>query len=338
MAQLRAIWLFAISFTVLFSASTPAKAPENWTFTSFSFPNDDVNITIAYDINDEGDAVGRYTLSTEVNHSHGFLRMRNGEFRSIDVPGANFSVALGINGSGDIVGPYRLPSDPMSSRRGFILRDGVFSSFSVPDPNAPDGRAVWTQPLSINDNGDIVGRFCRKPANCVLADSDTHGFLRTGDGDFFTLDVPGAVQTTAWKINNDGQIVGAYLAAAGRKIHLFQVSVDDIKDSKSVNPYKTIDLLPVEPIFENGGISDDGDIVGSFCEPPSPPPPQPKPCFGQDPTRVFRGFHLNSDGAFSVIDFPGALNTFVNSISPGGEFITGGINRGNLSYFAVSEE
>ncbi len=292
------LYLVAICLVLGVNPKAVAQVPDTWIFTQFDFPRNDVTGTSPYNINDAGDAVGGYTLAGEFNHDHGFLRTRNGEFTPIDVPGANLSVASGINSHGDIAGPYRLATDPMMSRRGFILRNGAFTSFSVPDPNAVDGRAVFTQPLYINDRGDVVGRFCRRvvPVNCTGAlGSDTHGFLRTAEGDFFTIDVPGALQTTAWSINNSGQIVGAYWSADDRKIHVFQLSDGQIT---------TIDL-PFEPTWPRGGITTRGDIVGTFGDVP------------------FRGFLLSRDGDITVIDFPEAANTAVHGTSPRGDLIVG---------------
>lgn len=83
---------------------------------------------------------------------HGFLRNPEGEFSTIDVPGAIFTVAGGINDSGDIVGWYAFPTSP-AQRHGFLLQDGIFTFFDPPG-------STFTNLLSINERGDIVGRYC----------------------------------------------------------------------------------------------------------------------------------------------------------------------------------
>src|SRR5262250_3712064 len=70
----------------------------------------------------------------------------------------------------------------------------TFMSFDVP------GVTGATEPLGINGPGQIVGSYF---------DPRSHGFVKDGAG-FTTIDVPGAVSTTAQGINDAGQIVGSY--------------------------------------------------------------------------------------------------------------------------------
>jgi hypothetical protein len=70
-----------------------------------------------------------------------------------------------------------------------------------------------------NDNGginaqrDIVGVYC-DTAPCRGASLDAHGFLLSR-GVFSSIDVPGAILTNAFGINERGEIVGVYEDAAG---------------------------------------------------------------------------------------------------------------------------
>ncbi|PYU41526.1 MAG: hypothetical protein DMG53_21255, partial [Acidobacteria bacterium] len=62
---------------------------------------------------------------------------------------------------------------------------------------------ILTQALSINDEGDIVGRY--------QVGSVGHGFLLS-DGTFTTIDYPGGISgtTQAHGINPEGVVVGLY--------------------------------------------------------------------------------------------------------------------------------
>src|SRR5215469_12654169 len=168
---------------------TPKALAQKPTFTRIDFPG--ATSTNAYDINDSGEIVGRYTNADDTQH--GYLRSPNGELTPIDVPGANLTAALGINSGGDIVGPYRLASEPMNSRHGFLLSNGQFTTFDFPG-------AFFTQPVGINDYGDIVGRYCTVNPCGQPGSSNWHGFL-LHEGEFTSIDFPEALQRTAWKIN-----------------------------------------------------------------------------------------------------------------------------------------
>jgi hypothetical protein len=85
---------------------------------------------------------------------------------------------------------------------GFLLERGRFKPVAIPrrlEDLAPQGIG----PFGINDRGQIVGEY-------VDAGNVPHGFLLDKAGRFTPIDVPGAKATNAAKINNRGQIVGAY--------------------------------------------------------------------------------------------------------------------------------
>ena len=75
--------------------------------------------------------------------------------------------------------------------------------------NYPGAATTSTYVLDINDNGTIVGAF-------KTTDPDVeHGFVRTPDGQYTQLDIPGAIQSEAYGINNSGDIVGRYRDTGG---------------------------------------------------------------------------------------------------------------------------
>jgi uncharacterized membrane protein len=98
--------LFALGF-VLAAANSGALAQDTKPFTTIDIPGG--TSTVALDINDVGDIVGRFCLTTPCQpggpNVHGFL-LSDGEFTTIDVPGANGTNAWKINARGDIVGGY----------------------------------------------------------------------------------------------------------------------------------------------------------------------------------------------------------------------------------------
>jgi hypothetical protein len=145
-----------------------------------------------------------------------------------------------------VVGVY---FDPAGNNHGFLLKDGIFHNVRVPDSlgewvnmaqdngrvlvgsfgskldghvygfvrhrpgefqtiNFPGHRLVCTGARWINEKGDIVGVY---GPNCAGV---RHGYLLR-QGKFVTIDPPGAIQTQADAINDDGVIVGLYADRAG---------------------------------------------------------------------------------------------------------------------------
>ena len=210
-------------------------------FSTIDFPG--ASLTAAFSLNARGDIVGRFLDATGIDH--GFL-LRNGEFTQIDFPGAAGTEARGITNAGDVVG---LHFDPDGVENGFLLKDGTFHNIHVPDSggehvgmaqdngrvlvgsfgsnadghtygfvrnqpgefqtiNFPGPDLVCTGARWINEKGDIVGVY---GLNCAGV---RQGYLLR-QGKFVTIDPPGAVDTQADAINDDGVIVGLYKDEAG---------------------------------------------------------------------------------------------------------------------------
>src|SRR5262249_12089127 len=94
---------------------------------------------------------------------HGFLlrkdKRREGEFTSIDFPGAISTATAGINARGDIVGTY---IDQGGRTHGFLLSRGEQDeSADEGDPHAELNRALLTKILS--------GRRRARPASYCLS-------------------------------------------------------------------------------------------------------------------------------------------------------------------------
>jgi hypothetical protein len=85
---------------------------------------------------------------------------------------------------------------PTISIPGFLLDNGRYTTFQVP------GAATETLSGGIDDRGRIVGEYNDERGE--------HGFLRDARGRLTSFDVPGALATVATRVNNRGQIVGAY--------------------------------------------------------------------------------------------------------------------------------
>jgi uncharacterized membrane protein len=203
-------------------------------------------------INDGGEILGSYEARDRVIRH--FVRDRKGRFTEIeDPPGGSASDEyVDINNRGEIVGFYNDASG--STTTGFLRsRKGRFTSIEVP------GSQV-TGPLKVNDRRQVVGIYLDADAkpnpDGTPPPGVLHGFM-WDDGDFKTIDVPGAAATAVLGINNRGQMVGSYIDADGA-YHGF------VRSRRGV-----VTTLPEAPGAEPavGGtqpasINDHGQIVG----------------------------------------------------------------------------
>lgn len=162
--------------------------------------------TAAFGLNQDGDIVGQYASSDRV--AHGFL-LREGQFTSFDAPSAlqtpgTQTLAARINSLGDIVGGFH-PSGFHASQ-GFLLKDGQLTFINVPGA----GGGFGTLAAGLNDQGDIVGTY-------AIRGYDYHGFALI-EGQYITIDFPGALRTETYYINNNQAIVGGYVDQ-GQRTH-----------------------------------------------------------------------------------------------------------------------
>jgi len=158
------------------------------------------NTLSANGINNLGQIVGN--ADNGAGSFTGFL-YSNGTYSPINVPGSSYTQAYDINDLGDIVGFFTYAGEITTQYiHSFVYRNGLYSVFDVPD-------AVQTYPYGtivtgINNAGDMVG-FYESPSG--------RGSFAYSGGVFSTIAVPGAFEsTTAFHINNAGQVVGQYSA------------------------------------------------------------------------------------------------------------------------------
>jgi len=112
-------------------------------------------------INDLGRIVGSYVDSGGV--VHGFLDSGN-TFTTL----SGFSQPNDINNAGVIVGLSGFPSN----FQGVLYSGGIYTPFN--DPLAGQGPNQFTDPIAINDFGQIVGDY-------IDSDGVVHAFLATQD-------------------------------------------------------------------------------------------------------------------------------------------------------------
>ena len=274
--------LVAIS-TLTTSGSSPARADSTpadtcgnlllrkGTFTPLSAPDDaapDPRATTYSDINNHGQLVGGYYEVGSMPDSqsffpvdalHAVLRDRKGRSTSLDVPGADITLVYDLNDHAKVVGQYidanadpdpqgRLPAGTV---HGFMWHRGEFTTIDVPG-------AALTQPLGVNNEGDIVGAYIE-----AVDDPDPYAYYDAGrlrgfimrKGRFTPIDFPGGEGTKVSGINDRGDMVGYYDTEDRRRGFLLRKG-----RFTPIDPPGSLFTLP-------SGIDNRGRVVGGFLDP-----------------------------------------------------------------------
>jgi uncharacterized membrane protein len=240
-------------------------------FTPLAPPADasaDPRATSLGGINDRGQIVGGTYAPGATPDANGFfpidahdavVRDRRGRYSRIDIPGALITLAYDINDRGAIVGQYidagavedaegRLP---FGTVHGFLQRGDEVTTIDVPG-------AALTQPLGINDRGDVVGAYLE-----AAPGPDPYAYYETGRlrgfvmrrGTFTPIDFPGGLGTKVSGINDRGDMVGYYDTADARRGFA-------LRDGRftMIDPPGSLTTLP-------SGIDNRGRIVGGYLDP-----------------------------------------------------------------------
>jgi hypothetical protein len=157
-------------------------------------------VTVIWDFNDSGYAVGYYLNSSGKKVPFG-LNISTGIFTDLKPPGAHQAEATGINGKGDISGWEQ----GFGEVQGFLETTGTYFRLSFPG-------AAQTRALRLNWQDQIVGDY-------VDSSGKTHGYLLSFPqaGQIWqSIDEPKAVNVTSVTgVNNQDQICGYYVDGNG---------------------------------------------------------------------------------------------------------------------------
>ncbi len=119
-------------------------------------------------INNYGDVAGFYAKSSA--QTDAFLRLHNGRFITLAVPGAATTQAFGVNDRDEVVGAYTVGSGDNAQTHGFTWRPG--HGFSTVD----DPHGIGTTTINgVNDAGHLVGFYVDGAGN-------TDGMIATPRG------------------------------------------------------------------------------------------------------------------------------------------------------------
>jgi uncharacterized membrane protein len=130
-------------------------------------------------------------------------------------------------------------------------------------------------------------------SSVVLADTDPGGPSYR----FRSVDVPGAVATTANGVGYDRSVVGVFTDSTNRQ-HGFRLTGNQL----------TVIDYPGAVLTAGRGIAPNGDIVGSYRLP-------------GEPAVNVHGFLMSRDGVFTPLDYRGRTNTIPQRILAGGQVL-----------------
>ncbi len=211
------------------------------TFTSENFPASDQTQVIG--INNTNSTDGFYIAG---GPTYGFTDT-GGIFTTVDAPETGFNQLLGLNDNGEVAGYSSTDSTGATLQRAFTEQGGTFSYL---DGFLPSG-AENNQATGVNNSGEFSGFFLTNSG------ADSAGFLLNGST-LTSIEFPGSTFTQAFGLNNEGQVVGTYIDAAG-VMHGF------VYDA-STGTFQTVDdPLGIGTTTING-INDKGQIVGFYVD------------------------------------------------------------------------
>jgi uncharacterized membrane protein len=218
------------------------------------------------------------------------VRDKRGRVTVLDIPGAKGTEAVKLNDRGQAVGEYSQDTPIVNDSAN--PRDYLWDRGRVTTIEIPGADPVRTEPLGLNNRGQVVGPYLdRKGA--------LHGFL-WDEGRITTIDVPGATGTSPTAVNDRGQLLGVYTDEAGA-FHGFVLSRGRYVSFDA--PDQGDFLLPLD-------INNRGQIVGYTVD---------------DPVTMAgaRGFLLamGARGPATPISFPGAPGTISTGINDQGQIV-----------------
>jgi hypothetical protein len=263
-----------LAIAVLIATSSivsQAQKQASCTFHLFRFPSG-----LSNGVTDKGTVVGQAVFKS--GPSKGFIRYPDGTVAYFGAPNAAATYFTDRNVHAISIGDYSTKNNRFISK-GFALDGKTF--FPINEPKAVKGTSV----AGINKWNTIVGWYFDSSEN-------SHGFNRSSDGSFVTLDYPEATSTGPSGINDSGMIVGTWANPRGNiggGFMLYNGKWVSVEYPGKVS--ETTDLM---------GISNSGVMIGINTQ--------------DEPYTSF----LYENGLFKVISVPNSLLTQVQGISPDG--------------------
>ena len=225
---------------ITFIGGRRADAASGYTFTTIDFPG--AYFTFPKAINSSGQVAGYYTLSFAFSSAydiaqrnlHGFV-LSNGQFTSIDVPGATWTEALAINDAGKVFGIY------------YVIPNATEGLFEY---DVTTGTLTTTPPITLAEN---------TPTNQVF--SDITGMSANGVAAGWT-----SVSIFTYADGTETKIMGADSSTFNGIIPLVAIN----SSGTVVTPANVVfgggAYAPVPSNFSAAGIGPSSELVGTYTD------------------------------------------------------------------------
>jgi len=293
-------WIYSFAAVLIltaFATSAGAQTQASCQFLKFNrrlFLNSGHRFLNPEGINDQGTVVGDayddvdFTVRGFTRWPDGsitYFRRNNPETYFLDR--TNSGVTVGVTGPAFSLGS--------GTATPFFLKDSTFTPFTITIGGQTYGGQTYKEftVRSINKWGTTVGAF-------TDSSGKVRGFKRFSGGKATALDFPGAAETVAMAINDNGTIVGYYSKTASPNLFRHGFIYSNGQWAKLNYPNSMLQT-------ELTGISNSNLIVGTTIR-------------GSNATASF----LYKNGTFKKIIMPNSnVPTYADGVSPSKDLITG---------------
>ena len=204
-------------------------------FTTYDFP--DAQNTYFFALGNNGNAAGHYQDSEGLYHG---IVLENGELTEYNFPDAVETEIYGISdATGALTGNF---IDASGVRRGFSGDEII---------EGPEASATYAD--FVNASGRMVGSY-------IDADGLYHPYMRSSNGRFISLDLPGAAQFEYFFVHGIND-VGVLVGRSKRSGDVPRTSVGSLQHG-----LKAL-MVPGSVSTEGWNINQDGSVVGHYDSP-----------------------------------------------------------------------
>jgi probable HAF family extracellular repeat protein len=267
------------------NAQDSSQPATKYVYTAINFPG--ATYTQAFAINDSGEVVGTYGTATQFQN--GFSELK-GKYTTIECVPYSGTLLADINNKGEIVGSYATNDGGAITG---MMWEGEDSCFPI-SPNGLGTTSVW----GVNDSGSIVGWYTNS--------AGTNDAFLYVNSNYTIIDCPNAVDTRAYGIADNGDVVGDLIAATGQP---FQGMIYKSGKCTTVN-------FPGAASTSAKSMNKKGQIAGWYT----------------DTKGVFHGF-VKTGKTYQTLNYPGATNTLAFHLNDQGRVAgwyqdTAGVDHG----------
>jgi hypothetical protein len=209
------------------------------------------------------------------------------DYQTLWVDGGVSTSPTGINERGMIVGSYQVQRGADLLVRPFAFKDGVYTKLKA------GNEAAAYSVDDINDLRHVV-------ANIVHRNFTTEAWF--GDRSHrTTLAVPGAIQTTAYALNDFDVVTGSY----DHDPDEHGIVTTSAFTWSARHGYRTFDAPGAAGLTVGWGLDLQGTVVGVYM----------------DAASVYHGFVRKHDGQVQTVDYPGSPYTQLMGINERGDIV-----------------